>query len=446
MSSEPGRRMTDVPLTAAEGVIAGHPASRGSTGPLIVGEGALLRSGTVLYEGSIIGQRLQTGHGVVIREGCTIGDDVSVWSNSVVDYGCHIGSRVKIHCNCYLAQYTELEDDVFLAPGVTTANDLYPGDERSASLMAGPRIGSGAQIGVNVTILPYVRIGAGALIGAGSVVTRDIPAGVVAYGNPAAVRRSVAELPAVSDRVAEETQSASRFRLVNGSSEQRTGSATGTAPGYRRAAVAGPDDAMTRALDIVLSLAAMTIAGPLLAVLWFLVWSSSAGPGIFRQQRVGRHGRPFTMLKLRTMLVGNDDSQHRDYVASLVRDGDLVTRGGGELLKLDADPRITRVGAFLRKTSLDELPQLINVLRGDMSLVGPRPVLPWEAELFSPVDQLRFAVKPGITGLWQVSGRSKLSWRQALDLDAEWVRDRSLRLYLCILLRTVPALLRGEAA
>ena len=149
----------------------------------------------MLYDGTTIGRRLATGHGVVIREGCEIGDDVSVWSNSVIDYGCRIGDRVKIHCNCYVAQYTELEDDVFLAPGVTIANDLYPGDERSAQLMAGPRIGAGAQIGVNVTILPYVRIGASALIGAGSVVTRDVPAGTVAFGNPAVIRRAVAELP-----------------------------------------------------------------------------------------------------------------------------------------------------------------------------------------------------------------------------------------------------------
>ena len=104
----------------------------------MIGTGARLRSGTVLYDGTTIGRHLETGHGVVIREGCEIGDDVSVWSNSVIDYGCRIGDRVKIHCNCYIAQYTEMEDDVFLAPGVTIANDLYPGDERSSQLMAGP--------------------------------------------------------------------------------------------------------------------------------------------------------------------------------------------------------------------------------------------------------------------------------------------------------------------
>jgi acetyltransferase-like isoleucine patch superfamily enzyme len=203
-------------MTADQGVLVGYPVSHASAEPLILGAGARLRSGTVLYDGSTIGRRLETGHGVVIREGCAIGDDVSVWTNSVIDYGCRIGDRVKIHCNCYVAQYSEFEDDVFLAPGVTIANDLYPGDHRSAQRLAGPRIGAGAQIGVNVTILPFVRIGTGALIGAGSVVTRDIPAAVVAFGNPAVPRRAVAELPDIDGRVVMDTTSASPFRLTDG--------------------------------------------------------------------------------------------------------------------------------------------------------------------------------------------------------------------------------------
>ena len=199
---------------ADPGVLVGYAGSDADAAPLVLGAGARLRSGTVLYDGSTIGRCLQTGHGVVIREGCEVGDDVSVWSNSVIDYGCRIGDRVKIHCNCYVAQYSELEDDVFLAPGVTIANDLYPGDHRSAWLMSGPRIGAGAQIGVNVTILPFVRIGAGALIGAGSVVTRDIPPAVVAFGNPAMPRRAVADLPAIDGRVVTAAASASRYRLA----------------------------------------------------------------------------------------------------------------------------------------------------------------------------------------------------------------------------------------
>jgi len=190
----------EVPDLVDEGVIIGYPAARACGGDLVLGEGARLRSGTVLYDGSTIGVRLQTGHGVVIREDSWLGDDVSVWSNSVIDYGCRIGHRVKIHSNCYVAQFTVIEDDAFLAPGVTIANDLYPGDPASAALMAGPHIGRGAQIGANVTLLPYVRIGEGSLIGAGSVVTKDIPAGVVAYGNPAVPHRTVSSLPPIDQR------------------------------------------------------------------------------------------------------------------------------------------------------------------------------------------------------------------------------------------------------
>jgi acetyltransferase-like isoleucine patch superfamily enzyme len=220
MSSEPALP-ADPPAAADHNVIIGYPVSRTGVRPLVLGPGARLRSGTVLYDGTTIGRGLQTGHGVVVREACVVGDDVSIWSNSIVDYGCRIGDRVKIHCNCYVAQFTEIESDVFLAPGVTIANDLYPGDRRSAELMAGPRIGSGAQIGVNVTILPFVRIGAGALIGAGSVVTRNIPAAVVAFGNPAVPRRKVAELPGVRTRVVVDSGSASRYRLSGQGPERR---------------------------------------------------------------------------------------------------------------------------------------------------------------------------------------------------------------------------------
>jgi acetyltransferase-like isoleucine patch superfamily enzyme len=212
MSNEPARS-PGLPMTADEDVVIGYPVSRTDADPLVLGAGARLRSGTVLYDGTTIGRCLQTGHGVVVREACEIGDDVSIWSNSVVDYGCRIGNRVKIHCNCYVAQFTELENDVFLAPGVIIANDLYPGDQRSARLMAGPRIGAGAQIGVNVTVLPFVRIGAGALIGAGSVVTRDIPGAVVAFGNPAVARRKVAELPVMEMRGVADSGLVSSCRL-----------------------------------------------------------------------------------------------------------------------------------------------------------------------------------------------------------------------------------------
>ncbi|MEM7338509.1 MAG: N-acetyltransferase [Actinomycetota bacterium] len=181
----------------------GYASSRGEQRPLVIGPGARIRSGSVIYEASVIGASLQTGHNVVIREECEIGDDLSVWTNSVIDYGCTIGDRVKIHSNCYVAQFTELGDDVFLAPGVSIANDLYPGDSTSAAVMRGPRILAGAQIGAGTTILPYVVIGAGALVGAGSVVTRDIPAGMVAVGSPAVPTKPVSDLIPITHRVDE---------------------------------------------------------------------------------------------------------------------------------------------------------------------------------------------------------------------------------------------------
>lgn len=205
-------------------------------------------------------------------------------------------------------------------------------------------------------------------------------------------------------------------------------------------------EAAKRTVDIVLSLALLMIAGPCVLLLGCLVRLTSAGPALFRQERLGRDRQPFTMLKLRTMQAGNDDRIHRDYVESLLTAGRTATAAGNGLFKLDGDPRVTRLGAWLRRTSLDELPQLVNVLRGEMSLVGPRPVLPWEAQLFSERYQRRFAVKPGITGLWQVSGRSRLAMREALELDVEYVARRSFGFDVVILARTLPALFRGGAS
>jgi acetyltransferase-like isoleucine patch superfamily enzyme len=177
------------------GVLLGYPPARGKNiDRVLIGEGGRLRSGTVIYGGVEIGRNLQTGHNVVIREENKIGDDFSIWNNSVIDYGCRIGNGVKIHCNCYVAQFTVIEDDAFMAPGVTIANDIHPGCEYSSECMKGPHIGRGVQIGVNVTIVPYVQIGEKCLIGAGSVVTRDLPPYSLAYGNPARVRGDVRDL------------------------------------------------------------------------------------------------------------------------------------------------------------------------------------------------------------------------------------------------------------
>ena len=158
------------------------------------GDDLVMLSGAVIYNGVILGAHARVGHNAVIREQNVIGDNFSLWSNSVVDYGCRIGHRVKIHCNVYVAQFTTLEDDTFLAPGVTIANDPHPGCAHSHECMRGPTIRRGAKIGVNVTILPFITIGEGALIGAGSVVSRDIPAGAVAVGNPARVVRMADQL------------------------------------------------------------------------------------------------------------------------------------------------------------------------------------------------------------------------------------------------------------
>ena len=181
------------------GVILGYLTGRRIANVVLrIGPGARIRSGTVIYAGSTIGAGLETGHNVVIREENTIGDGLTIWSNSTIDYCCTIGNRVKIHCNVYVAQFTTLEDEVFLAPGVTIANDPHP---VCGLCMRGPTIKRGARIGVNVTLLPHITIGEGALIGAGSVVTRDVPAYVVAYGNPARPCKSVDELPCPSDLV-----------------------------------------------------------------------------------------------------------------------------------------------------------------------------------------------------------------------------------------------------
>ena len=211
---------------------------------------------------------------------------------------------------------------------------------------------------------------------------------------------------------------------------------------HQQRAASRAGQAAKAALDFLGSLLGIVVLAPLLALLWCLVRWTSPGPAFYRQERLGRDRRPFTLLKFRTMYVNNDDQIHRKYVTSLLSDEQAPTGGQNGLYKLENDPRITAVGAWLRRLSLDELPQLVNVLTGHMSLVGPRPVLAWEAEMFRESDHRRFEVKPGITGLWQVRGRSRLSYREQLELDVEYVRRRSFALDLAILVGTVPALLR----
>jgi len=180
---------------ADEGVVLGYPTGRKiPQTELIIGDHAQIRSGSVIYQGSSIGSHLTTGHNVVIREENRIGDHFTLWSNAVVDYGCQIGHEVKIHANCYIAQFTTIEDKAFLAPGVIVANDLHPGCRHSQDCMTGPTIKEGAQIGVNATILPFITIGEYAVIGSGTVVVKDVPPRSVVVGNPGRVVRSVDDL------------------------------------------------------------------------------------------------------------------------------------------------------------------------------------------------------------------------------------------------------------
>jgi lipopolysaccharide/colanic/teichoic acid biosynthesis glycosyltransferase len=198
-----------------------------------------------------------------------------------------------------------------------------------------------------------------------------------------------------------------------------------------------------RAVDLTVSLAALLVLGIPLIVIGLVIRWTSVGPALFQQQRVGLGGKTFTMYKFRTMRTGVGDEMLRELIAAELRGEDTSVDGS---YKLDSDPRVTPIGAFLRKTSLDELPQLINVLFGDMSLVGPRPCLEWEARMFPTEFQPRFSVRPGITGLWQVSGRSNVGTLEMLHLDLTYVRTRTLLSDLTILARTLPAVLLDDSA
>jgi lipopolysaccharide/colanic/teichoic acid biosynthesis glycosyltransferase len=179
---------------------------------------------------------------------------------------------------------------------------------------------------------------------------------------------------------------------------------------------------------------------PVLLGIYLWIRLTSPGGGLFRQVRLGADQREFVMYKFRTMRTDADPKVHQEYVRAMAA-GEVEKVDG--LFKLHQDPRITKPGKFLRKTSIDELPQLINVLRGEMSLVGPRPVLPFEAELFPDWAFDRFQVKPGLTGLWQVNGRNQLTMDEGLRWDLEYVSTRNFRLDLRIIFKTIPALLGG---
>jgi len=198
-----------------------------------------------------------------------------------------------------------------------------------------------------------------------------------------------------------------------------------------------------RVLDVFLATLILILASPLLIVTAVAIKLDSDGPVFFRQRRIGRGGRSFAMLKFRSMVSDANPELHRKFVKALLRDSESVGVDAREpTYKVADDPRVTRVGRVIRRLSIDELPQLFNVLKGEMSLVGPRPDVPYAVEEYEPWQWRRFEVLPGITGLWQVSGRSKLSPIEMLRLDLEYVERCSLWLDCKLLVKTIPVVLR----
>jgi lipopolysaccharide/colanic/teichoic acid biosynthesis glycosyltransferase len=199
---------------------------------------------------------------------------------------------------------------------------------------------------------------------------------------------------------------------------------------------------LKRTFDIVFAGLALSALIPLLLLIAIAIKLESRGPLLFRQRRYGRDMRPFTVLKFRTMEDGASAEAHRLYIASLAA-GDAAEAPG--LKKLVDDPRVTRVGRVLRRFSLDELPQFANVLGGSMSLIGPRPAISYELDHYLPRHYERFAVRPGLSGLWQVSGRNAIGFNEMLDLDVEYARECSFSTDLRVFLRTPLAMVRGAA-
>jgi lipopolysaccharide/colanic/teichoic acid biosynthesis glycosyltransferase len=207
-------------------------------------------------------------------------------------------------------------------------------------------------------------------------------------------------------------------------------------------------DAIKRGLDVIGSLTLLVVLSPLFLLIAALVKLKSRGPVFFGQVRIGQMMKPFTMFKFRTMYLDADPRLHHEFVSSFIKaSGQVHEPGKNGFFKLTNDPRVTPAGRILRKTSLDELPQLWNVLRGDMSLVGPRPPLPYELEQYKPWHRRRILeAKPGITGLWQVSGRSRTTFDEMVRLDLRYARTRSLWTDIKILLATPAAVISGKGA
>jgi len=200
---------------------------------------------------------------------------------------------------------------------------------------------------------------------------------------------------------------------------------------------------LKRVLDVGFSAAVLVVVAPALLLIAMALKLSSSGPVLFRQERVGKDGRLFTLYKFRTMRHNSDSAVHREYIEALIRGQAAAVQG---VFKLRDDARITGIGRVLRRFSLDELPQLLNVLQGTMSLVGPRPALPYEVDLYGEREARRLTVAPGVTGLWQVSGRAALTFSEMVAADLAYIENWSMWLDLKIMAVTPIVMLTGRGA
>lgn len=210
-------------------------------------------------------------------------------------------------------------------------------------------------------------------------------------------------------------------------------------------AVPSLDQQVKRAFDLFFSAFVLVFGFPFFMLIAALIKLTSSGPVLFVQERVGLNGKPFRLYKFRTMANGNSDDVHRTFAENFIK-GNMSGENGSreKCFKMVQDPRVTSIGRFLRKTSLDELPQFINVLKGQMSVVGPRPPLTYEIDHYKEWHKKRLTVRPGLTGLWQVSGRSTVPFDEMVMLDVYYIEHWSLVLDLKIVLRTVPVMFAGS--
>lgn len=201
--------------------------------------------------------------------------------------------------------------------------------------------------------------------------------------------------------------------------------------GYQRA---------KRVLDVTLTLLLLPFLAPIMLIIGLLIRLDSPGPIFYKQQRIGKDGAPFLFFKFRSMYVNNDETTHRTAIQQYMQ-GQQIGCDEANPFKLTKDSRITRIGRFIRKTSLDELPQFLNVLSGEMSLVGPRPPVAYEVEQYDARDHLRLAGKPGLTGIWQVYGRSRVTFKEMVEMDITYLQTQSLLQDLKLIFLTVPVML-----